>query len=171
MSLKVEWPEEKARNETMSKDAKYEFKVHESATQRLCSATALVKLLLLEEPTILLEHRKEFLKLALWKITEAESVAKDRTRYCSATAYKSPESKLTHDHVFQRAKMAEELLAGGAQNAERILKKAKGCTITKEEHKLLEEPKDSYGWQRYRRAGITVVDAKNGKILDLAGFS
>lgn len=85
----------------MSKDAKYEFKVHESATQRLCSATALVKLLLLEEPTILLEHRKEFLKLALWKITEAESVAKDRTRYCSATAYKSPESKLTHDHVFQ----------------------------------------------------------------------
>jgi hypothetical protein len=36
---------------------------------------------------------------------------------------------------------------------------------------LLEEHKDSYGWQRYRRAGITVVDAKNGKILDLAGFS
>ena len=88
----------------MSKDAKYEFKVHESATQRLCSATALVKLLLLEEPTILLEHRKEFLKLALWKITEAESVAKDRTRYCSATAYKSPETSLRMTTFFSGQK-------------------------------------------------------------------
>jgi hypothetical protein len=63
--------------------------------------------------------------------------------------------------------MSEDLLEFGAQKAEKILEKSVACTITKEEHNLPEKYKDSYGWQRYRSAGIIVIDAKYGTVLNL----
>jgi len=38
-----------------------------------------------------------------------------------------------------------------------------GCTVTKEEHALLKRFNDEYGWERYRKAGLTVIDTQTGK--------
>jgi hypothetical protein len=46
-----------------------------------------------------------------------------------------------------------------------ILKNAIGCTVTSEEHALFSEFDDEYGWARYRKAGITVIDTQTGERL------
>lgn len=125
------------------------------------SAIRLIKLLLQEDSELLPEHRQEFLSLALWKITEAESTHKHRTQFCSQAAYNSPKEELRHDHVFQRKLMVRELIESGPENVDEILKKAVACTITKEEHTRLNQHKELDGWERYRSAGITVIDTKS----------
>jgi hypothetical protein len=134
------------------------FKLHKAAEARTRSAVRLIKLLLQCDLEILPAHRQEFLSVALWKITEAQSTHKHRTRFCSQEAYSSPETDLRHDHVFQRAIMIKELINGRPEDVDTILKKAVACTITKEEHTLLSRHSDVDGWDRYRRAGINVID-------------
>jgi hypothetical protein len=141
-----------------------QFKRHPQAEARRRSAVALVKLLLSDLPPLLLSHRREFLKMALWKITEAET-AKYQTRFRSEAAIGSV-SKLQHDHVFQRATMVEALLARPEQ-VEEILSTAISCTITYEEHRALNQFKHLDGWARYSRAGIVVIDTATGERVDL----
>jgi hypothetical protein len=44
-----------------------------------------------------------------------------------------------------------------------ILDKAVGCSVTLEEHDLLKSFDDEYGWERYRKAGIIVIDTQTGE--------
>jgi hypothetical protein len=131
------------------------------AESRLHSAKRLTKGLLIpfrENPDIVLLHREKFLHEALWKITEAETINKHRTRYCSYTAFTLPESNLRHDHVYQRSKMVNNLLDCGPEQVDEILAKAVGCAVTLEEHYSLNKCAQYDGWDRYQKVGIKVVD-------------
>ena len=55
------------------------------------------------------------------------------------------------------------LMKTGPAEIDRILKDAIGCTVTKEEHALLKRFDNEYGWERYRKAGLTVIDTQTGK--------
>ena len=44
-----------------------------------------------------------------------------------------------------------------------ILKDAIGCTVTVEEHTRLSKFDEEYGWERYRKAGISVIDTQTGE--------
>jgi hypothetical protein len=150
----------------MVKAKEYKFQVHVEADARMRSAIMLVKLLLRKDVEISYAHRQEFLSLALWKVTEAESTHKHRTRFCSQAAYTSPESNLRHDHVFQRAPMVRALLDSSPENVDEILDNAVACTITKDEHTLLNKFRNLDGWERYRMAEIDVIDTKIDKPVE-----
>ena len=122
----------------------------------------LVKLLLAhKDPLILRAHLRELLTTLLWKLTEADS-SKYKTRYQSQAAIeRSAGVKLRHEHVYQRAKMIDALLKAELEQMDEILGLAIGCTVTTEEHALLALFDSDYGWERYRKAGITVMDTKH----------
>ena len=140
----------------------YEYKLHANAEARRRSAVSLIKLLLQKNADILPEHREEFLNIALWKITEAESTHKHRTRFCSEAALKAPREELGRDHVFQRAVMVKDLISCRPEQVDEILGKAVACTITKQEHLILNKHKQLDGWGRYKSANILVTDTKTG---------
>jgi hypothetical protein len=49
----------------------------------------------------------------------------------------------------------------------RILNKAVGCIVTKAEHdKLRQFERDFDGWERYRQAGIVIIDMETAKRFD-----
>jgi hypothetical protein len=137
------------------------FKLHPKADERKRSAFKLIKLLLAENsPEILSEHRRELLDALLWKITEAEA-AKYKTRFQSQSALDQPtKGGLRHEHVFQKEKMLDLLIAAKPQEIDGILKNAIGCTVTVDEHARLHAFDREYGWERYRKAGITVIDTQ-----------
>jgi hypothetical protein len=149
----------------MPRTAKYEFIEHRDSEARLRSAIALIKLLLQPNAQILAEHRQEFLSIALWKITEAEATHKHRTRLCSEAVFAAPDCECRHDHVFQRALMVQRLLNSKPDDVEKILGEAVACTITKDEHSLLNAHAHLDGWERYRAAGIVVIDSRTGAIF------
>lgn len=138
------------------------FERHPLAEERLNSAVTLVKAML-QLPGLIPEHRREFLKLALWKVTEAESLNKYKTQLRSQAACScAPGTKLQHDHVFQRSRMVDVLLTASPEAIDDILKSAVGCTITKDEHTRLSDFKHLDGWDRYRAAQIVVIDTETG---------
>jgi len=155
------------------------FKPHPQSKTRKRSAFTLIKWLLANKNKrgILSTHRQQLLDVLLWKITEAES-SKYKTRFQSQGA--SPcfelsgklfqkcrrKAKLQHDHVYQRSKMIEALERAypDSQKVDDILKKAVGCTVTREEHKCLKKfDKQCDGWDRYGKAQIKVINMATGK--------
>jgi hypothetical protein len=149
----------------MAQSAKYEFKEDPTATAIVQSAVRLIKLILQNGVELLPEHRRMVLDAALWKITEAESVHKHRTRFCSLAVFSAPDCECRHDHVFQKAKMIDDLIKSGPSAVDEIASKAVACTITKEENLILNRYKALDGWERYRKAGITVIDARTGIVF------
>jgi hypothetical protein len=141
-----------------------QFRRHPDADARIASAKRLVRLLL-DATDLYPAHRKEFIKLALWKVTEAEGT-KLNTRFRSERAILAPSGKLQHEHVFERAKMADALIAH-PELADQILDRAVGCLVTDAEHVLLNTVgkirPDLDGWDRYRHAGISVIDLMTGE--------
>ena len=149
----------------LAKEAKPAYQRHPLAEQRLHSATTLVKGLL-QMPGLIAEHRREFLKLAQWKVTEAEGRTKYKTRMCSQESLSNaPGSKLEHDHVFQRSLMVDALLSASPDAVDTIIKGAVGCTITKQEHDRLKQFEHLDGWGRYRAAGIVVINTETGDLF------
>jgi hypothetical protein len=147
----------------LAKEVKVVFQRHPLAEERLRSATTLVKGLL-QMPGLIPEHRREFLRLALWKVTEAEGRTKYKTQLCSHEALSSsPGSKLKHDHVFQRSLMVDALLSASPDAVDTIIKGAIACTITKQEHDRLKQFAHLDGWDRYRAAGIAVCRYSDGR--------
>jgi hypothetical protein len=140
------------------------FKAHKHAEARRRSAVHLIKLLLQGDPAILRVHRAEAMSVALWKFTEADG--KHNTSYCSQQALAATKAERIHEHVFQRALMINELLEN-PNDVDRILQQALGCLVTRQEHAFLENYKHLYGWERYSRAGITVVDMRTQKVFAL----
>lgn len=113
-----------------------------------------------------LAYQKELLtRVLLWKFSEI--TGKYTTRYRSERALhvdhgadrkrRAAERVLDHEHVYQRAQLADELLAR-PEDMEAIVARAIGCTVTKEEHRGLGNVNGVDGWERYRRAGIRVFD-------------
>ena len=112
---------------------------------------------------LLPDHNKEFLRIVLCKITEAEPKHKKRTRYCSLEAFLNPmPENLEHEHVIPVKTMRETLLSGSIEQVDLILRTALACTVTKEEHykKLGKVARSISGWERYHEAHIPVVDVK-----------
>ena len=62
--------------------------------------------------------------------------------------------------------MIEALIRAGEKGVEEIIKHAVGCTITKVEHTRLNEFKHLDGWERYRPAGIEVIDMETEPPLE-----
>lgn len=141
------------------------FKRHPQSEARKRSAITLIKYLLADKkPDVLSTHYRELLKVLLWKITEAESFHKHKTRFQSQRASRcNGKEKLQHDHVYQRAKMVADLEKATPQKVDVILKKACGCTVTVKEHGRLSTFAKYDGWARYRKAGIVVIDTQTGK--------
>jgi hypothetical protein len=137
------------------------FEPHPQSEARKRSAVTLIKYLLAEKkPEVLSAHYRQLLSVLLWKITEAE-VPKYKTRFQSQGALGgSDKAKLRHDHVFQRSKMIAVLEKAAPDEIDDILKDAIGCTITIEEHTRLSKFDEEYGWERYRKAGIMVINTQ-----------
>jgi hypothetical protein len=71
---------------------------------------------------------------------------------------------LQHERVFQKRKMIDLLMAAKSEEIDGILENAVGCTITTEEHGRLALFDNEYGWERYRKAGIAVIDTIRGEL-------
>jgi len=135
------------------------FKSHPKADERRRSAVAIIRVLLSnKKPEVLPEHLRELLDTMLWKITEADGKYKTRHQCVGALQCKN-KKLLRHDHVYPKEKMIDALLNAKPENVEEILAIAVGCIVTVEEHlRLSQFDGEHYGWSRYRRAGVVVMD-------------
>jgi hypothetical protein len=108
---------------------------------------------------IINEHKRILISRMIWAITEAHG--KYKTRFRSEGVLTVPDCKIQHEHVFTRKELISEIM-NNPENCERILENAVACVVTEEEHKALtkvgREHPNLKGWDRYRRAGITVYD-------------
>lgn len=149
------------------------YEPHPKAAKRRQSAIVILKALLAlnGDDAVLESHLKKFVSNCLWKITLAEGPSKYETRYRSEASYDAPKRKLQHEHVWQRKLMVQKLLKCQPDQVEEIVNDAVGCTVTKEEHQRLADvdkaDPDVDGWERYRRAEITVRDMLTGKKVSL----
>jgi len=144
------------------------FILHPNAAARKASAISLIKYVLAcRDSQVLNVHLNELLTALIWKLTEAESRHKHKTRFQSEGAIQCADPRrLRHEHVFQRGKMIEELRAAIIEsNVDNILAKSVGCTVTVGEHATLASFESAYGWERYRKAGIVVIDTVTGERL------
>jgi len=110
-------------------------------------------------------HKRELLKVCIWKITEANG--KYKTRYRSIGALNENNSgNLQHEHVVEMKSLIDRLL-NEPTNYSEILNDAIACVVTKEEHskltKVSRESDNLNGWSRYKKAGIIAFDLVNGK--------
>ena len=124
---------------------------------RIQSALAAVRCILAAD-AILPAHKTELLSICLWKITEAEGLGKYETRFVSIGSLNRPEGELAHEHVHERAKLVRGLL-DGSLSIEALREHAIACTVSRDEHRLLGSLPDQFdGWERYRAAGVAVID-------------
>lgn len=144
------------------------FKQHPDAVQRMASARELVQILV-DADDLYPAHRREFIRLALWAVTEAEG-GKWNTRFRSRASLE-PKASLQHDHVYERAKMTDALIADPHRLHE-ILDMAIGCVVTKEEHTRLTEVSRKnpglVGWARYSVTGVEIIDMLRGQIVNFS---
>jgi hypothetical protein len=142
------------------------YRPRRDADERRASARELIRAIL-DAPGILPSHRKEFVGLALWKVTMSDTF-NDGLRYRSVGALEQPGAKLQHEHVYRRERMAAALIAQ-PDRIDELLPKAVGCLVTVEEHRRLGQVGDHVdGWERYARAGVSVIDMATGTPLDLS---
>lgn len=116
-------------------------------------------------------HKRELLHICLWKVTEAEG-AKYNVRFRSVQALNAPADQLEHDHVVQRSRLVDRMLAEPHRAGE-IALEAVGCVVTDHEHQRLtalsHQRPDLDGWARYAAAEIRVIDSTTGEELPYAG--
>jgi hypothetical protein len=145
------------------------FTPHHLGETRRRSLASLIRLLLANRhlPGVLEKHIRDLLDTALWKYTEADG--KYNTRYQSAGALQFRDrSQLRHEHVYPRSKLIDALMKEPGE-LDRILIVAIGCMVTDEEHRRLTSfDKKHEGWERYRRAKVTVIDRQTGKELSVS---
>lgn len=115
-------------------------------------------------------HKKELLSICIWKITEADGNL--NTRYRSEQAIQrqmdgeAPRGRgLRHEHVFQQRYLIQRMIENN-ENPRDVLDDAIGCVVTEEEHNQLLHGQELDGWERYRQAGITVIDLETRQPLE-----
>lgn len=146
------------------------FKRHPDADRRIKSAKIAIQAILAVRDQLCTQHLRELLSICIWKISEADG--KYKTRYQSVAALaRSTElhhEELRHEHPFERKKLIDELIEF-PEDIDRIAKKSFGCVVTLKDHmKLNKVDKSLSGWDRYREAGIPVMDTLTGIHLDLS---
>lgn len=121
--------------------------------------------IVLGDTQILPEHRNKVLSSVQWMISEANG--KYATRYRSeavvemATHVPTSVTKINHEHIYTRKHIIQQLLAT-PQNSDLILDQVVACIVTKDEHEKLSAISPILvGWDRYRQAGIKVIDMSN----------
>ncbi|MCP4143142.1 MAG: hypothetical protein GY755_23120 [Chloroflexi bacterium] len=148
------------------------YKRSSKATQIITSAKNLASLVL-NSNGILDRHKNKILSEVIWYISEADG--KYTTRYRSKSvislANDRPTSvqKINHEHVYTIKNLKEEIIEN-PESFSTILEKVIACVVTTEEHKTLDALKDTkVGWERYKSAGIEVLDMSTFPpcILDL----
>lgn len=127
------------------------------------SAVVLAKAVLSLEG-ITMAHRREFLSIAIWKYTEADG--KITTRYRSVGAIGAVPKLCHHEHVIPRKWLIDRMLAE-PDRCEEIMGRAIGCCVLRTEHDQLTAAERAdpalEGWDRYRAAGVAVVDLLTGE--------
>lgn len=140
------------------------FRPHPNAQERVRSAKAAIRALLTLD--LYPSHKRELLSICLWKLTEAESRGKYNLRYQTPAALEAAVQERQHEHVVERKKIVEALIAE-PDRMDEILQGVVGCTVTKDEHRRLTELSrsrpDLEGWERYEAAGIAVEDLATGQ--------
>jgi hypothetical protein len=135
------------------------YRTHPDADKRIGSAIAAAKAIVRLD--LYPAHKRELLSICIWKITEAAPMSKYQTRYRSRATESASESELAHDHVFQRKSLIDAMLKN-PDSVDPILRSAVACVVTRSEHDALtrisREFPDLDGWERYKRAGIEIVD-------------
>lgn len=107
--------------------------------------------------------KKAALNTLIWNVTVSDG--KHDTRYCSKTAMKEASERI-HEHVFERAKLIKLILKNPKKVAA-YFKLAVSCVVTVDEDTLLMEKSSKLsGWERYKVAGIEVIDRQTGKLVD-----
>jgi hypothetical protein len=141
------------------------FTPRADAAERIASAKRLIRGLLALRHEVRDDQLRELLSVCLWKLTEAEPDHKHRTRFRSEAALRAHSRDLQHEHVFERGRLVEELLRH-PDEVERVADLVVACTVTKAEHAALAAACRANpgltGWDRYRAAGIRVLDVATG---------
>jgi len=144
------------------------FRRHVEADKRLSSAKLLAETI--AGLPAYEAHKRELLSVCLWKVTEAEGPSKYAIRYRSRGALGAAPEVLRHEHVLQRRRLVDRMLAEPIRAGE-IALEAIGCVVTKEEHDRLTAVSrarpDLDGWARYRAAGVQIVDTTTGEEITL----
>lgn len=113
-------------------------------------------------------QRDRLLGECIWFVTEADG--KYATRYRSRGVLelqddgplRSVLSRLRHEHVVTRKSLADRMRVG--EDPEVVLADAVACVVTVEEHaRLSVYDLTHYGWDRYRAAGVEVIDMATGE--------
>jgi hypothetical protein len=121
-------------------------------------------------------YRREILGNVLWFMT-CQPSGKYATRFRTRTVLDEDHPVLRHEHVYTRKSVIAELLSLNSEGVdeaalrrsiEEVLReRAVGCTVTRDEHRLLSRhDKTLVGWHRYQAAGVTVLDMSTGEVFD-----
>jgi hypothetical protein len=138
----------------------WKFRPDKLATARWASAVELIRAIagasLVSE-----KHRKKLLRIAIYELTEVHG--KWNLRFKTRDSEGRSRSKVCHEHVIGRKALAEEMLKHPNRVAG-IAKKAIACLVTRQEHRKLHKTgSNRTGWDRYKAAGIVVIDTKTGR--------
>ena len=113
-------------------------------------------------PELFHAYRRELLDNVLWLVSVAPS-GKYTTRFRSKAAVTDPNAELRHEHVYTRRSLIAQMLEDPACIDQVIRERTIGCVVTKDEHRRLSQfDKTHEGWERYRAAGIEVLDMAAG---------
>jgi hypothetical protein len=138
------------------------FAPNSKADEEMRSAVTAIKGILALQ--IMDKHKKKLISRMIWAITEAHG--KYKTRFRSEAVLTTADCKMQHEHVYPRKELIEEIMKV-PENCERILEKAVACVVTEQEHRLLnkvsKENPNVNGWDRYKKAGITVYGMLSGE--------
>ncbi len=124
------------------------------------------------------DARQKISKHLLWGITNTECLFVGSTssnsdfRFMTEAAYdacdpavKNSVKDLQHEHVYQKKRMAIEILKCETESeVEKVLLGAVACIVTKTEHKALAEFDHLYGWARYHEAGLKVIERQRTEL-------
>jgi hypothetical protein len=142
------------------------YRRHPHADARIQSALTAASVILAAD--ILPEHKRELLSICLWKLSLAEGAGKYQTRFLSPGTIGKPPTLLAHEHVHERARRTHAQMQGET-TIDSLRSLVFACTVLREEHaRLTALGKTSpgvEGWDRYRRAGIAVIDRQQGTWL------
>lgn len=148
----------------MSEVKDEQWRAHPDGDARRRSAIRLAEGILSVASELTEAHLKEALSLAIWKYTEADG--KNRTRFRSRAAIGAPSSMINHEHVVTRRSLIAKMIAS-PEEVEDIVGSAVACCVLRDEHKRLaaveKADPELVGWDRYRAAGIEVIDLTTGQ--------
>lgn len=124
---------------------------------------------ILEDPTMPADARYRRLDAELWAYTEIKrsNPFKYNLRYRTLGVQNGPDDvKIHHEHVVPRRWLIHTLIDHPDQ-AFLVLSLSASCATTEAESKQLSANEASFGWARYARAGLIVIDGETGTTADL----